>query len=218
MASVAVGAQQAKGGDKSYQQTYYATSFGQSDSGYVVVQYWSKGARFRSEAIIAGHPITTIVNGDWYYTLDGLSGVGMAIRRSPVAIAKDAGRLRPFATEYDDMLAHGGERIRSEKMNGGDVDVYQLTDDKGRRTLWATQDENRLPVRVESFERRSGRTGRLDYVSWVPNIRIADSFFEPPSNIEIQRFESYSDYLDALRKGPVPPAPPLFGYLLHVKE
>lgn len=218
LASAAVAAQKRKDGPDRRELSYYATSFGQSDAGYVVVQYWSKGARFRSQAVIAGHPITTIVNGDWYYTLDELAGIGMAIRRSKFAIAKDSMRLRPFATEYHDMLEHGGEKIRSEELNGGPVDVYQLTDDKGQKTLWATQDENRLPLRMESFERRTGRRGRLDYVTWLPNLIISDGFFEPPPNVALQRFESYEDYIGALRKGPVPPAPPLFGYLLHVKE
>jgi len=198
--------------------TYYAASFGQSESGYVVVQYWSKGPRFRSEAIIAGHPITTIVNGDWYYTLDALAGIGLGIRRSKAAIANDSKRPRPFATEYQDMLDRGGEKVRSETLNGGPVDVYQLTDEVGRRTIWTTQDAHRLPLRVESYERRTGRKGRLDYVTWLPNLVMSDSFFEPSPALEITRFESYEAYLDALREGPVPPAPPLFGYLLHVKE
>lgn len=218
IAAPVIGAAKSKDSGDDRILSYYATSFGQSDSGYVVVQYWSKGTRFRSQAIIAGHPITTIVNGEWYYTLDELSGVGMAIRRSKAAMARDEERLRPFATEYDDMLGRGGEKIRSDTLNGGPVDVYQLTDDVGRRTLWATQDPNRLPLRVESYERRTGRTGRLDYVTWLPNLAISDGFFELPPNIQIARFESYPEYLDALRKGPVPPAPPLFGYLLHVKE
>jgi hypothetical protein len=218
IASPVIGASSPEGSGGDGILSYYSTSFGQSDSGYVVVQYWSKGSRFRSQAIIAGHPITTIVNGEWYYTLDTLSGVGLAIRRSKAAMAKDKGRLRPFATEYDDMVERGGEKIRSETLNGGPVDVYQLTDDLGRRTLWATQGVNRLPLRVESYERRTGRTGRLDYVTWLPNLAISDGFFLPPPNIQITRFESYQEYLDALRKAPVPPAPPLFGYLLHVKE
>ena len=76
-------------------------------------------------------------------------------------------------------------------------------------------DAPRLPLRVEAFDRRGGRSAQTDYVDWRSGLEIPDSFFEPPSAIEMRLFDSYEQYVEALAREPVPPAPPLFQHLLR---
>jgi outer membrane lipoprotein-sorting protein len=194
---------------------FYSTTVGRSANDMVVVQYWSKAALFRSETIVAGHPIITLVNGDRYYTWDGLTKSGYVVKRSAPAVELDASRTRPFGMEFEDVLADGGEKIRSETLNGIATDVYRVTDESGRRTLWVTTDSLRLPLRLETFERKSGRSGLIDWVSWIPGLVIPDRYFDPPPDVDLRRFDSYQDYLAELQEGPVLPVPPLFHYLLH---
>ncbi|MAJ58561.1 MAG: hypothetical protein CBC48_00675 [bacterium TMED88] len=196
----------------------YATTVGRSQSEFILVHYWSSGARFRSETIISGHPIVTLVNGKYYYTWDRLTGEGYRVGRSPQAIAADKGRLRPFGLELQEILEDGGEKIRSETLNGIPVDIYRVTDDAGKRTLWVDAGRMDLPVRLESYSRSSGRTGRLDWLNWNPNLIMAETFFNPPKGLEITRFDSYEKFLERLMDGPVAPTPPLFLYLLHTPD
>lgn len=194
---------------------FYATTVGRSAYEIVIVQYWSKGPMFRSETIVAGHPIITLVRGDEYYSWDELTGEGYVVKRTPEALAADGRRDRPFGTELEDLEAEGGELVRSETLNGVRVDVYRVTDDDGKRTLWVDAERLHLPVRLETYSRTSGRTGQLDWINWIPGLVIPDSFFEPPAGRTFRRFESYEEYLGALGNGPIPPTPPLFHYLLH---
>lgn len=193
---------------------YFATTLGRSDYELVLVQYWSKGARFRAETIVTGHPIITVVDAGWYYTWDGLTGEGYAIARDEAAIAADQRRARPFGMELDELRDQGGTKIQSEELGGVQVDVYQVSDDAGRRTLWIDA-ERELPVRLETFNRATGRTGTLDWISWIPGLVIPDAFFQPTADLRLTRFESHAAYLDGLAQGPIPPAPPLFHYLLQ---
>jgi hypothetical protein len=197
---------------------FYATTVGRSDRDMVVVQYWSKGALFRSETIISGHPIITVVNGDEYFTWDGLTKTGYVVRRTPAAVELDHKRKRPFGLELEYLVADGGEKIRSESLSGVPADVYRVTDDEGRRTIWVTSDKLALPLRMETYERRSGRTGQLDWVSWLPGLVIPDRFFVPPPDLSLTRFAGYTDYLAAMAAGPVLPTPPLYHYLLHQRS
>lgn len=203
-------------GDSARQEVgFHATTLGRSDFEIVLVQYWSKGARFRSETIVTGHPIVTLVNDRWYYTWDALSGEGYGIKRAKSMVAADRSRARPFGMELKELLDEGGEKVRSEDMNGIPVDVYRVTDDDGRRTLWVDVERFNLPVRLESYSRKTGRTGSMDWINWIPGLVIPDSFFELPKGLEVERFDSYEAYLEKLGEAPVPPAPPLFRYLLH---
>lgn len=194
---------------------FYATTFGRSAFEVVIVQYWSKGDSFRSETIVAGHPIVTLVRGKEYFTWDALTGEGYVVARTDVAMARDKERERPFGTELQEILDQGGEKIRSETLNGIRVDVYRVTDGDGRRTLWVDADRLDLPVRLETYDRQTGRTGNLDWINWIPGLVIPDAFFEPPPDLKLVRYETYEQYLDRLRQGPIPPTPPLFHYLLH---
>ncbi|MCH2186681.1 hypothetical protein MK280_12505 [Myxococcota bacterium] len=196
----------------------YATTVGRSQSEFILVHYWSSGARFRSETIISGHPIVTLVNGKYYYTWDRLTGEGYRVERSSRAMAADKGRLRPFGLELQEILEDGGEKIRSETLNGIPVDIYRVTDEAGKRTLWVDAGRMDLPVRLESYSRSTGRTGRLDWLNWNPNLIMAETFFDPPKGLKFRRFESYEQMLESLMDGPVAPTPPLFLYLLHESE
>jgi len=197
---------------------FHATTLGRSEFEIVLVQYWSKGARFRSETIVTGHPIVTLVNDRWYYTWDGLTGEGYGIKRDKSVVAFDRTRARPFGMELQELLDEGGEKIRSEDMNGIKVDVYRVTDDDGRRTLWVDVERLDLPVRLEAYNRKTGRTGSMDWINWIPGLVIPDSFFELPKGLKIERFDDYEEYLEKLGEGPVPPAPPLFHYLLRDRD
>ncbi len=105
--------------------------------------------------------------------------------------------------------------IREETLNGVRTEVYRVTDQSGRRTLWVTQNKSKFPVKMESYNRSSGRTGELDWVQWVPGLVVDKSFFDLPKKLDLRRFDDYPDYLEALKDGPIPPSPPLFFHLLH---
>ncbi len=217
-ATTSVSAAQPPGRDDASQSGtpgFYSITVGRSARDMIVVHYWSKGTLFRSETIVSGHPIITLVNGDFYYTWDDLNKSGYVVRRSREAILLDRSRIRPFGMELEDLIADGGEKIRSEEINGIQADVYRVTDRGGRRTVWVTPDELSLPLRLETYERSSGRTSHLDWVNWIPGLIAPDRFFVPPPDLDLRRFESYQDYLLTLQKEPVLPVPPLFHYLLR---
>lgn len=195
---------------------FYSMTFGRSGLDLVVAQYWSRGPLLRSVTVVAGHPIVTLVNGEKYYTYDALTREGYVIQRSKQVVAQDRDRIRPFATDLEELIEAGGEKVREENLNGIGVDVYRLTDEAGRRTLWVTQNNLQLPIKMEAYDRSSGRMGELDWIQWIPGISVPESFFEVPSNLDLQVFDGYVEYLKALSEGAVAPSPPLFNYLLHV--
>lgn len=195
-------------------RTWYAKSIARGEGGMLIVDYWSKGDRFRAETVVAGHTIVTIVNASYYYTLDPVGGRGIRIERSERAIAQDAERDRPFANELDKLLQDGGERVGSDPVVGRDYDHYRITDGSGKREVWVTPGEQKIPVQVKTFHRESAMTDVLNYAGWMVGIGIADSFFEPDPRIEIEPV-GYAEYMERSRKGPVGPAPVLYKHLLH---
>jgi hypothetical protein len=196
-------------------QGVYAMTMTRGEQGLHIVEYWSKGPTLRAHTTIAGHPFVTLVVGDTYYTLDPVFKRGVALTRSDRALAADRGRHRLFGNEFEDMLAAGAERIRSEETPAGPVDVYRLTDGKGRRTVWVTADAYQLPLKFETFDRRSGAEARLEYVSWTP-LRLDEGFFAPPgADWEIERVSSYDEYLKSPRDASFKAAPVIFPLLLH---
>jgi len=197
---------------------YYSMTLGRSGFDLVVASYWSLGPLLRSETAVAGHTIVTIVDRKYYYTYDALTRKGYRIGRSKSSIAQDEDRVRPFALDYDVLIAQGGEKIREETLNGIQVDVYRVTDQKGRRTLRVTQNSLKFPVKLETYDRKTGRTSELDWVQWIPGIALDEEFFEPPRKLDLKRFDDYQDFLNALKEGPVSPSPPLFHGLLHVPD
>ena len=71
-----------------------------------------------------------------------------------------------------------------------------------------------VPMRVQTFDRKTGRDDSVDYVNWQLGLSIPEQFFDPPEGIELETFD-YESYIAAARRGPVGPAPPLYRHLLH---
>ena len=97
------------------------------------------------------------------------------------------------------------------------MDVYRLTDDRGRRTVWVSGDEYQLPVRFETFIRATGETARLEYWNWAP-MRLPDEFFASPSGADgwkITTVESYEAWLSANRSERFRQVPIILPVLLH---
>ena len=194
---------------------FWATSRARTDYEVVVVQYWSVGPLLRAEAVTRGQNIVTLVNGDYYYAYDALTNSGYRIRRTAGAIAADSGRKRPFGMHLQEILDQGGEKIKEDTFGGIPVDVYRLTNDEERRTLWVQQESDSIPVRIETYDRRRGRTARLDWINWLSGLKVPPSFFVPPVEVKFEEFDSYQDFLVRLAAGSVPPAPPFFQELIE---
>jgi hypothetical protein len=200
-------------GGQAREATWYAQAMGRGEAGASVSHFWSKGKRFRSEIVVGGHRIITIVNGEYYYTLDALSGRGVGIRRSPAALREDATRKRPFGLELEHLLAEGGERIKSDQVAGRPCDLYRVTDENGRRSVCADPEQG-LPIQVERYNRSSGQTEIVNYIAWIGGIYIPDRFFEPDPRFDIERL-TLEEYASRSRREMVGPAPPLYGSLLY---
>jgi hypothetical protein len=196
-------------------QTLYAATVSHGEgAGFLVSHFWSKGPLFRSETVIAGRNVITIVNGASYYIIDGLAGYGIAIRRPPAAVAADAQRPRPFGIEKLDILKAGGEKVRTERAGAAACDVYRVTDEDGRRQVCVSQDEWELPIKLETFRRASGRTTKMDYVNWLKGLSIPDAFFEVGPEIELEHIET-DDYFKRSQTERVGPAPVLYRRFLY---
>jgi hypothetical protein len=195
--------------------TWYSQALAQGPGGLNVTQFWSKGSKLRAETVVAGHKIITLVNGDWYYAYDATRGHGIRVRRAPQAIAKDSPYRRPFGNEAAKLIKQGAEKIRDEEFHGREVDVYQLTDRLGRRTVWATQDGLGIPVRVEIYNRSTASRQATDYVDWLTGLALPDTYFEPIPGVEIKTYE-FEEYLrQTAEVGTVGPVPVLYTDLLR---
>jgi outer membrane lipoprotein-sorting protein len=195
--------------------SWHAQAMAHSEDGLNVTYFWSKGPRLRSETVVSGHRVVTIVNGDFYYAYDAVTRQGVAIHRAPEAIAQDSPQRRPFGRELEILLDQGAEKVGEERHHGVLCDVYRITDDAGKRVLWITQTEPRLPVRLELFSRKSGRTRYTDYLNWLSGVPLPDDFFEPEKEIHFERY-SLEDYVRrTVNEGPVGPVPVLYADLLH---
>jgi hypothetical protein len=195
--------------------TWYAQALAYSEAGINVTHFWSKGAKLRAETVIAGHPVVTIVNGDTYYAYDLLARDGVAIARAPVAIEQDRERPRPFGNELDALLRNGGERIGEDQIGGRQVELYQVTDDLGKRQVWVTTDDQRLPIRLKVYRRQTAQTLHTDFLSWTRGLPIDDGFFSPEPDVEITRL-SLEQYLQRQAdRTPAGPVPVLYTDLLH---
>jgi len=193
---------------------YAATLVEDEKGGFLMVHFWSKGSLFRSEAVLAGRKIVTIVDRTTYHVIDEASGQGIAIERSEAARALDVRSQRPFGNELEQLLRNGGELIGSEQARGQPVDVYRLTDSRGRRTIWVSTTKPPVPLSVQTYDRETATTGKVDYVNWLHNPMLADSFFAPNPRVKMERF-SYEEYRKQSRRAPVGPAPVLYRHLLH---
>ena len=106
--------------------------------------------------------------------------------------------------------------MRSDNHSGQPVRVLRFTDDRGRREVWVTDDKRKLPVKLEFFGRESGLHTQSDYLDWLSDMELPDSFFEPDPRVKLESIE-YAEYLERSGQGPVGPAPVLFAPLLHGK-
>jgi len=208
-------AQKDKTPKKPVDSSWYAQTFARSDTGVNVTHMWSLKSHFRAETVARGHKLVTIVRGDTYYVYDELTMTGIAIRRAPAAMAADSRNPRPFGNEAPILVEEGGEKIREETIVGQRADVYQITDGDGRRMVWVTQDDRRLPIRVEVFGRKSGSTRYKEYVDWVVGIPLTDAFFEPAVGVQLERFELDEYIAKTIERDPVVAIPILYGELLN---
>src|SRR5262249_31141118 len=198
--------------------TWYAQALTRGEAGLNVTHFWSKGAMLRAETVVAGHKMVTIVRGDRYYAYDGLTGEGLSILREPATAAADRADVRPFAREYEILKRQGAELVREETLLGRKAGVYRVTDDQGRRELWVTQDDLRIPLRVEIFDRDSGAQRTTDYVNWQSDLAIPDTFFAPDPQAALQEMD-YTEYLRrSSAEGTVGPVPVLYTSLLYRKS
>lgn len=189
--------------------TWYAFALTSGAMGTMVVHYWSKGVKMRAETVVSGHPMVTLVDEQHYTMVDVLGGRGTRVARSKNSRAEDAERSRPFATELQEVLRRGGEKIRSEES----LDVYRVTDEAGRKTVWVDP-RAEVPVRVETFDRQSGQTSRVDYVGWMAGLPIADDFFTARAGIALQDV-SYEDFVSRTGSAAMERIPVFYGALLH---
>ncbi len=176
--------------------TWHATVFVGVRGGLRVVRYWSRGSWLRAETVLDGHPIVTIVRGSDYIAYDRLTATGVRIRRTPLAIDRDSKRARPFAFDFEDLVADGGEKVEESSMGGRATEVWRVRDSEGRRKLVMTRDEPRVPLRLETFLRARGETITRDYTGWRRGFEVAEGFFEPPPNVSIETFD-YEAYAAA---------------------
>jgi hypothetical protein len=195
-------------------ETWYTERLMSSGSAPTIEHLWSKGPWLRSELVVGGQPIVQLVKGNRYVIVNRLQRSGIAIQRSPMAIAHDIEGKRPFADDRDRIVAAGGERVGMQKVGGSDCELYRITDRDGRRETCITP--TGLPVRTEMWHRASGSSSTASYLTWASNVPLTDEFFDPEPGFAIEEY-SYEGYLEAVRKGPVGPAPPLHSYLLHGK-
>jgi hypothetical protein len=194
--------------------TWYTERLMSSGASPTIEHLWSKGPWLRSELVVGGQPIVQLVKGERYVIVNRLQRRGVAIQRNPRAIERDAAGKRPFADDRDRIVAAGGERVGAEKFGAQECEVYRVTDGDGRRETCVTSAG--LPVRTEMWHRASGSSSIATYLTWASQVPLADDFFEPEPGTVIEEY-GYEQYLDAVQKGPVGPAPPLHGHLLHGK-
>jgi len=195
--------------------SWYSQAVAQGRAGINVTNFWSRGPQLRAETVVGGHKIITIVSGRTYYAFDALAMSGVAIERAQEAIDEDAEGRRPFGNELEAILAQGAEKVREEVVLGTNCDVYQVTDDYGRRILWVSKGRWELPVRIEIFSRKSGDKQLTDFLDWSNGIPITDEFFVPHPAVV---FENYTlqEYIDHTQNvGPVGSVPVLYADLLH---
>jgi len=194
------------------EQTWFVQRVTTGDAPLRVEYFWSKGSRLRSETVVAGRPILTLVSGEFYYVIDMLAAKGVAIRRSASALAADAERGRPFGRDGERMLAEGAEKVGTDDQTGRPCELYRITNQVGRQEICLTPDG--LPVHSSQYARSSHRRVEARYLDWAQGFQASDSFFAPDPRLELERIE-YDAYLERSPRAQVGPAPVLYRDLLH---
>jgi outer membrane lipoprotein-sorting protein len=214
-ATAAIAAEKDKSSEKPATASWYAETISHSDNGLNITHLWALKSRFRAETVIRGLELVTIVNGDTYYSYDATTMTVIAIRRAPAAIAEDSRNPRPFGNELAILIEDGGEKVREDNVGGRPADVYQVTDVNGKRSVSVTQDDRRLPIRIEVFDRKSGSTRYKEYIDWAAGLPLTDAFFTPDPRVQFQHFELDEYVAKALAKDPATAIPILYGELLN---
>lgn len=191
--------------------TWYALSLQSSDAGLRATHFWSKGAMLRSETLLGGVKVVTLVNGEDYVAYDALTQRGISIKRHPDSRALDSGRQRPFGNEYAMMVARGAEPVGETEEH---LEHLRLTNDFGRRELQVSRDADRIPIRLEVWHRASGQRFVTDYTNWRKGLEMPDHFFEPEASIELEELSLEAYVALASSDDPVESVPVLHGDLL----
>jgi len=206
------GADSPEPGSKS--TSWYASAIVSGRSGYQVTHYWSRGPNLRAQTLVGIHPVTTIVRGDRYWVYDELLKEGIEIKRSAKAVSEDAKRIRPFGNDLENLIRSDGEKVETGLLSGIPAETWRVTNGAGRRTVWMSVSEPKVPLRVENFDRETGESATLDYSNWATGFELPDSTFEPPADLRLEKFE-YQEYVEKSLEGLVGPAPVLYPTLLH---
>src|SRR5512134_1289218 len=119
-------------------ETWYTERLMSGGRAPTIEHLWSKGPWLRSELVVGGQPIVQLVKGSRYVIVNRLERRGIAIQRSPLAIAHDAAGKRPFADDRDRIVAAGGERVGMQKLGGSECELYRITDRDGKRETCIT--------------------------------------------------------------------------------
>ena len=120
-----------------------------------------------------------------------------------------------FARMQPGLARQGAEPIGSDELGGENVEVYQITDQRGRRKIWVTKDDRRLPLRVFAFQRGVGREMTTDYLNWQRGLPILNAFFIPEPGVDLAPL-TYEDYVQKqAERVPLGPVPVLYSDLLH---
>ena len=195
------------------QDNWYAERLTSGDTPLTVEYLWSQGPKLRSERVVRGHPIVTLVNGERYVIYDRITREGVSIARSPAAIQQDTGRARPFANEFKNMIKAGAEKVGIERVASSKCDLYRVTDGVGRREVCVVGDE-RLPIFTKVYVRQVGSEVTSQYAEWSRQVNPPESFYLPPADVKLE-FVGYDEYLERAPKERVGPAPPTHRELLH---
>jgi hypothetical protein len=206
-AAPAAGNDKEKGAD-----TWYAETVQHGDAGLRVMNIWSKGRKLRAETVVGGTVLLTLVNGDIYYNIIPSAGIGVAILRSPKAIAGDQKGGRPFGRDVEKILARGAEKAGSERLMGREVTIYRLNAGNTREEVWATEDAEKLPIKLVYTDREKGQSAET-MLNWSRGMPLADAFFEPDPRIALEKM-SYEEFLARVKDGKLASFPPLFSDLL----
>ena len=207
------GAEKAAGNEKEKgADTWYAETVQHGDGGLRVMNIWSRGRKLRAETIVGGTVLLTLVNGETYYNIIPSAGTGVAIQRSPKAIADDQKGGRPFGRDVEKILARGAEKAGSERLMGREVTIYRLNAGNTREEVWATEDGEKLPIKLVYTDREKGQTAET-MLNWSRGMPLADAFFEPDPRIVLEKM-SYEEFLARVKDGKVASFPPLFADLL----
>jgi len=195
-------------------ETWYTERLITGASAPGVEHLWSKGPWLRSELVLGGQPIVQIVRGDRYVIVNRLLRRGVSIQRNPIAIQKDASRRRSIGDDSEIILAAGGEPTGADHVGGQPCTTVRLTDADGRRETCVSKSEAHVPLRTVFWHRASNRTTEINYLTWASQMPLPDDFFAPDPDVQLEEL-GYEQYLAAVEKGPVGPAPPTFSHLLH---